>query len=139
MTPEEGANLLSALNSARDRVRRPRPRQPRMLRVRITDLRTGKTKVNVNIPMGLVNVGRSRARFVPTTPASTMTDHDGDQERRQRQVADIEDGESGEHAEIWSNSVQRPFLPRPLADCLVHCTLKPRQRLLDHVVAGGDR
>ena len=104
VTPEEGANLLSALNSGA----RPGPPpasapEPRMLRVRITDLRTGKTKVNVNIPMGLVNVGlKLGARFVPT---SSGVDYDEIMEAIKSgasgKVADIEDGESGEHVEIW--------------------------------------
>ena len=104
VTPEEGANLLAALNSgARPGTTSASAPEPRMLRVRITDLRSGKTKVNVNIPMGLVNVGlKLGARFVPT---SSGVDYDeimtAIKSGASGKVADIEDGESGEHVEIW--------------------------------------
>lgn len=104
VTPEEGASLLSALNTgARPGSQSMSAPEPRMLRVRITDLRSGKTKVNVNIPMGLVNVGlKLGARFVPT---SSDVDYDeimmAIKSGASGKVADIEDGESGEHVEIW--------------------------------------
>src|SRR5262249_55431975 len=57
---EEGAKLLAALADSR----RTPPAQPgagpagnaRWFRVRVTDVATGKTKINVNLPMSLVNV-----------------------------------------------------------------------------------
>ena len=75
ISAEDGARLLEALNSAE----KPRLAAPsygaassssgspaRWFRVRVTDLQTGKHKVNVNIPMGLVNVGlKMGARFAP--------------------------------------------------------------------------
>jgi hypothetical protein len=74
-----------------------------MLRVRITDLNSGKTKVNVNIPMGLVNVGiKLGARFAPT---SADINYDEIMESIKNgttgKVADVEDIESSEHVEIW--------------------------------------
>ena len=69
ISAEEGAKLLAALTQSRQP---PPPSVPvlgseaRWFRVRVTDLATGKTKVNVNIPMGLVNVGiKMGARFAP--------------------------------------------------------------------------
>ncbi len=71
ISAEDGARLLEALGSAEQ----PRLSGPyttpssgsaRWLRVRVTDLASGKHKVNVNIPMGLVNVGlKMGARFAP--------------------------------------------------------------------------
>ncbi|HRX04220.1 MAG: hypothetical protein KDI07_08140 [Anaerolineae bacterium] len=71
ISAEDGARLLEALSSAEQ----PRLSAPyttpssgsaRWLRVRVTDMTTGKHKVNVNIPMGLVNVGlKMGARFAP--------------------------------------------------------------------------
>lgn len=69
ISAEEGAKLLAALSQSRQ----PPPTnvpvlgsEGRWFRVRVTDLATGKTKVNVNIPMGLVNVGiKMGARFAP--------------------------------------------------------------------------
>ncbi len=64
ITAEEGAKLLAALRESR--------KEPRtmvsasrsgkgMLRVRVTDMSTGKAKVSVNLPLGLVDAGMSIA------------------------------------------------------------------------------
>jgi hypothetical protein len=107
ISAEEGAKLLEALGSSRKRPPAPPPRHPgrdaRLLRVRITDLDTGKTKVNVNIPMGLVSVGvRLGARFMPSN-----ADVDYDEimaaidEGSSGKIVDVEDAESGERVEVW--------------------------------------
>jgi hypothetical protein len=66
ISADEGARLLRALGSktsARPAVDRP---TARWFRVRVTDLETGRHKINVTIPLGLVNVGlRMGARFIP--------------------------------------------------------------------------
>jgi hypothetical protein len=107
ITAEEGAKLLEALGSRKKPPVPPPPPRPgrdaRLLRVRITDLNTGKTKVNVNIPMGLVNVGvRLGARFMP---ANADVDFDeikaAIDEGASGKIVDMEDGESGEHIEVW--------------------------------------
>jgi hypothetical protein len=104
ITAEEGANLLQALGGAGKGKPPASPtRDPRLLRVRITDLNTGKTKVNVNIPMGLVNVGvKLGARFAPTH-ANIDYDEimDAIKSGASGKLADVEDLESGEHVEIW--------------------------------------
>ena len=64
----EGAELLKALDRNGGKSAEPMkgPSAPRWFRVRITDMATGRNKVNVNIPMGLVNVGmKMGARFAP--------------------------------------------------------------------------
>ncbi len=103
ITAEEGANLLQALSST------PKPpptspaRDPRLLRVRITDIASGKTKVNVNIPMGLVNVGvKLGARFTPSH-ADVNYDEimDAIKSGASGKIVDLEDIESGEHVEVW--------------------------------------
>jgi hypothetical protein len=109
ITAEEGAKLLEALGSRNKRPPAPPPpprppgRDSRLLRVRITDMDTGKTKVNVNIPMSLVHVGvRLGARFMP---ANAGVDYDGIMEAINAgvsgKIADVEDAESGEHVEVW--------------------------------------
>jgi hypothetical protein len=73
ISAEDGARLLEAISAGEQRRQLPASgSQPgasqsgRWLRVRVTDLQTGKNKVNVNIPMGLVNVGiKMGARFAP--------------------------------------------------------------------------
>ena len=104
ITPEEGAKLLSALGKKQA----PPPPSPggssaRWFRVRVTDAESGRSKVNVNIPMGLVNVGmRMGARFIPE-------DSDIDIEELMEQIrsgahgkiVEVVDDESGEHVEIF--------------------------------------
>ncbi len=102
VTAEEGAKLLQALSSSRPGAPQS-SRDPRLLRVRITDLDTGKTKVNVNIPMGLVNVGiKLGARFAPAS-ANVNYDEimDAIRSGESGKLVDLEDLESGEHVEVW--------------------------------------
>jgi hypothetical protein len=75
ITAEDGAKLLAALSDSRKTPATPMPPggEARWFRVRVTDLATGKTKVNVNIPMGLVNVGiKMGARFAPGLDSEQM-------------------------------------------------------------------
>ena len=66
ISPEEGAKLLSALGTKATARVPSGGSSARWFRVRVTDADSGKNKVNVNIPMGLVNVGmRMGARFIP--------------------------------------------------------------------------
>jgi hypothetical protein len=65
ITAEEGARLLEALRSGGE-VPRGEGDLPRWLRVKVTDRRSEKVKLNVTIPVGLVDVGlRMGARFAP--------------------------------------------------------------------------
>jgi hypothetical protein len=99
----EGAKLLAALKSgARDKAPPP-PTQAKWLRVRVTDLDSGRNKVNVNIPMSLVSVGiKMGARFAPD-----VEDLDYAQIREairsgaQGKIVDMIDEESGEQVEIF--------------------------------------
>lgn len=66
ITAEEGARLLEALRAGRDAAERDGTIKARWLRVRVTDRASGKLKVNVNIPVGLIDVGlKMGARFAP--------------------------------------------------------------------------
>jgi hypothetical protein len=67
ITAEEGAKLLEALRATgNDAAQREEVTKARWLRVRVTDRSSGKLKVNVNIPVGLVDVGlKMGARFAP--------------------------------------------------------------------------
>ncbi len=68
ITAEEGAGLLEALRGApaAKAPNRNEPGKARWLRVRVTDRPSGRTKVNVNLPIGLVDVGlKMGARFAP--------------------------------------------------------------------------
>lgn len=66
ITAEEGVRLLEALRAGRDAAPRDDAPRARWLRVRVTDRASGKLKVNVNIPIGLLDVGlKMGARFAP--------------------------------------------------------------------------
>jgi len=76
---------------------------PKWFRVRVTDMQSGKVKVNVNIPMGLVNVGmRMGAKFAPD-----MAGIDVDQmvkaikEGAHGKIIDVEDQQDNERVEIY--------------------------------------
>lgn len=106
ISASEGAELLRALEK-KDAGSSSEPlrgaSEPRWFRVRITDLGTGRNKVNVNIPMGLVNVGmKMGARFAPEMEG---VDYDelmaAVRAGKQGKVIDITDNEDGERIEIF--------------------------------------
>jgi hypothetical protein len=100
----QGIELLSALNTE------GAPDQPRAssdraswFRVRVTDLATGRAKVNVNLPFGLVRAGvKIGKKFAPE-----MEDVDWDEimdainEGASGKLVDVEDIEGGEKVEIF--------------------------------------
>ncbi|MGD2040646.1 MAG: hypothetical protein PVH11_07450 [Anaerolineae bacterium] len=104
----EGAELLAALEPADSKKRAPgssisSPSTPRWFRVRVTDLETGRDKVNINLPMSLVDVGtRMGARFAPE-----LEDMDFGQimeqikSGAQGKIIEVEDVEDGERVEIY--------------------------------------
>ncbi len=112
ITADEGAKLLEVLNaSSKNEKRSPMPPVPpgapssdsRWFRVRVTDLRSGKNKVNVNIPMGLVNVGlKMGARFAPNMEGVNLEEMmTAIKSGASGKVMDVTDEESGEHVEIY--------------------------------------
>ncbi|MEK6575382.1 MAG: hypothetical protein AABZ58_13825 [Chloroflexota bacterium] len=106
ITAEEGAKLLAALADSR---RTPPPPSAagsgnaRWFRVRVTDVNTGKTKVNVNLPMGLVNVGlKMSARFAPELDQEQMSQiAEALKTGMLGKVLDVIDEEDGEHVEVF--------------------------------------
>jgi hypothetical protein len=105
ITPEEAAKLLETLEQATQQEEvREKGKAPHWFRVKVTDLHTGKTKVNVSIPMGLVNVGmRMGAKFAPDLDASVIQDVlDAAKQGQRGKIIEVEDEESGEHVEIYT-------------------------------------
>lgn len=106
ITATEGAELLRALEK-KDGGPDVEPlrgaSQARWFRVRITDLSTGRNKVNVNIPMGLVNVGmKMGARFAPEMEGVDYDDlMEAIRSGQQGKVIDITDNDDGERVEIF--------------------------------------
>ena len=108
ISAEDGAKLLAALAESRKPPTSPLPPtgpggEARWFRVRIIDLATGKPKVNVNIPMGLVNVGiKMGARFAPGLEAEQMEAlAEALKSGATGKIVDVTDEEDGEHVEIF--------------------------------------
>jgi len=104
ITADEGAKLLAALDAGAAKGAQSTPGgQARWMRIRVTDMNTGRTKVNVNLPMGLVNFGvKMGARFAPE-----MEDIDLDEiiqaikEGAQGKIVEVEDEEDNERVQIY--------------------------------------
>ncbi|MCX8062740.1 MAG: hypothetical protein N3D16_09160 [Anaerolineales bacterium] len=105
ITAEEGAKLLAALSAGEKSTRarnfsRPSGNQARWLRVRVTDLATGKPKASVNLPIGLVDVGLNiAAKYAPDVAFDELIA--AIQEGAQGKLIDVYDEEDGEHVEIF--------------------------------------
>jgi len=98
ITAEEGAKLLDALEATE----KERAAPARWFRVRVTDMETGKHKVNINLPLGLLNIGaKIGAKY------SAPFDVDIDEivravrEGARGKIVDLEDTEDGERVEIY--------------------------------------
>lgn len=102
----DGAKLLAALEPEKKeppRIMTERPSQAKWFRVRVTDLETGKNKVNVNLPMSLVDVGtRMGARFAPELEGMDFGDIiEQIKSGAQGKIIEVEDAEGGERVEIY--------------------------------------
>ncbi len=106
ITVGDGADLLRAL----DQDRGGTEQQPlkgtssaRWFRVRVTDLNTGRNKINVNIPLGLVNVGmKMGARFVPKMEGVEYEQLlEAIRSGQQGKVIDMMNNEEGERIEVF--------------------------------------
>jgi hypothetical protein len=109
ITAEEGAKLLSALSSSA-RSRKPVARGPgsgskaRWLRVRVTDMSSGKSKVNVNLPLSLIDAGLNIAgHFADDLDSEDLMAaiHEALNENLSGKIIDVVDGDDGEHVEIF--------------------------------------
>ncbi len=120
ITPEDAAQLLDAINAASAGPTPPRRpvspvdplgsagpsvsgRRPRFLRVRVTDTDTGRPRVNVRLPIGMVSIGlKMGSKFAPQIEGL-----DADQlmqiieSGETGQIVDVFDEEDGEHVEVF--------------------------------------
>jgi hypothetical protein len=106
ITAEEGAKLLSALSGAQKGFRKPVQRPaggPRWFRVKVTDMVTGKNKVSVNIPLGLMEWGiQIGAQFAPEVGNIDLEQlNEMLQSGVEGKIVDVVDEEDGEHVEIF--------------------------------------
>ncbi len=104
---EEGAKLLAALSGSR----RGMPGfmagasggSARWLRIRVTDIRSGRSKAAVQIPITLVDAGmKIGAHFAPEVEGVDMTNVlNAIRSGVTGKIIDITDEEDGEHVEIF--------------------------------------
>ena len=106
LSAEEGTKLLSALNDRRLSAP-PRPPgssgAPRWLRIRVTDVRTGRSKASVQIPLALVDAGmKIGAHFAPEVEGVDMSNvMEALRSGVTGKIIDVTDEEDGEHVEIY--------------------------------------
>jgi hypothetical protein len=109
ITADEGAKLMKALTASGQKPR-PQPRArtagaARWLRVRVTDMASGKSKVNVNLPLKLVDAGLNiAAQFAPEDiEVAGLMDavNEAIEDNLIGKIVDVVDGEDGEHIEVF--------------------------------------
>ncbi len=105
---EEGAKLLAALGEKDGSNFKSPQASPsttgKWFRVRVTDLKSGKRKVNVNIPLGLVDIGmKMGAKFAPAGLEGLDMQQivDAIKSGGEGKIVDVEDEEDGEHVEVF--------------------------------------
>ena len=105
ITAEEGAKLLAALRESRKETTSGPPGRfnKGWLRVRVTDMATNRAKVNVNLPLGLMDAGlKIGAQYAPELAGIDLTQFIEDiKGGAQGKIIDVIDEEDGEHVEIF--------------------------------------
>ena len=114
ISAEEGVKLMEALEASgrvdqQAQAGRAASAQPagskggRWFHVRVTDTNTGKTRVDVRLPVNLVNAGvKMGARFSPEVQGLDMEQlMQYIQSGETGQIVDVYDDEDGEHVEVF--------------------------------------
>ena len=107
LSAEEGTKLLAALSdkrmSAPPRPPGGLPGGPRWLRIRVTDVRSGRSKASVQIPLALVDAGlKIGAHFAPEVQGVDMSNvMEAVRSGMMGKIIDVTDEEDGEHVEIY--------------------------------------
>jgi len=107
LSAEEGTKLLATLSEKRG----PTPPRvpgmpgggPRWLRIRVTDVRSGRSKASVQIPLALVDAGmKIGAHFAPEVEGVDMANvMEALRAGMTGKIIDVTDDEDGEHVEIY--------------------------------------
>ncbi len=104
LSAEEGAKLLSALSSGgRMAAGGLFASGAKWLRVRVTDVATGRSKATVQIPISLIDAGmKIGAHFAPEVAGVDMTEiTTALRSGMTGKIVDVVDDEDGEHVEIF--------------------------------------
>ncbi|HUI87982.1 MAG TPA: hypothetical protein VLX61_04585 [Anaerolineales bacterium] len=103
---EDGAKLLAALSEGHRSAAGSLNRSAgagRWLRIRVTDIATGRSKAAVQIPLGLIDAGmKIGAHFAPEVEGVDMSQvMDALRSGITGKIIDVTDDEDGEHVEIY--------------------------------------
>jgi len=107
ISAEEGTKLLSALTEGRRGVNTSggmrNAGSARWLRIRVTDVASGRSKAMVQIPLGLIDAGmKIGAHFAPEVEGVDMTNvMEALRAGMTGKIIDVVDDEDGEHVEIY--------------------------------------
>ena len=108
LSAEEGAKLLSALSAGQNKAASGAPGElgvgtARWLRVRVTDVASGRSKATVQIPISLIDAGmKIGAHFAPEVAGVDMTEiMTALRAGMTGKIIDVVDDEDGEHVEIF--------------------------------------
>jgi SHOCT-like domain len=106
ISAEDGAKLLAALSEGRRSGAGNANRSAaagRWLRIRVTDIATGRSKAAVQIPLGLIDAGmKIGAHFAPEVEGVDMSSvMDALRAGVTGKIIDVIDDEDGEHVEIY--------------------------------------
>ncbi len=109
ITAEDGAKLLAALSRGGTEQgggtaggAGGSDKRPRWLRIKVTDMRTGRSKASVNIPIGLLDAGlKIGAHFAPEVGGLGMEQiREAARSGMTGKIVDVID-DDGEHVEIF--------------------------------------
>lgn len=107
ITAEEGAKLISALQESRKGTTRSSAGsssgRSSWLHIRVTDVRTGRPKVNVNLPLGLMDAAlKIGAQYAPQLESFDVENLISQvKSGTAGKIIDVIDEEDGEHVEIF--------------------------------------
>lgn len=105
VSAEDGAKLLAALTEGRQasQASARAATAGRWLRIRVTDIASGRSKASVQIPLGLIDAGmKIGAHFAPEVEGVNMS-HVMDAIRAgvTGKIIDVTDDDDGEHVEMF--------------------------------------
>ncbi len=105
VTAEDGAKLLAALSEGRQAAQASSraSMMGRWLRIRVTDVATGRSKAAVQIPLGLIDAGmKIGAHFAPEVEGVDLSHvMEAVRSGMTGKIIDVTDDEDGEHVEIF--------------------------------------
>jgi hypothetical protein len=105
ITADEGARLLEALEAEDRPQEEPRPgsqvKGPSQFRIRVTDLKTGRQKVDMRMPWSLVNVGINMGARFARDEVKVEDFIEAVQAGAEGQIMDLVDEEDGERVEVF--------------------------------------